>query len=75
MMKYDWRVVEINRLEDMVTLVSSATPTIKRFGAPTPIDRCEVVDDHLLLYCKDGVVWSIKIEDGSRRKLPKPQLI
>jgi len=38
-----WRILDINHQENMVVLVSSASPTIKRFGAPSPIANAKVV--------------------------------
>lgn len=63
-----WRILDINHQENMVVLVSSASPTIKRFGAPSPIANAEVVMEQLHIHCDDGVVWCIQISDGSRKK-------
>lgn len=66
--QHTWRVLDINHQDNMVVLVSSASPTVKRYGAPSSIERAEVVHEHLLIYCEDGVCWSVNIADGSRRK-------
>jgi hypothetical protein len=53
----------------MVVLVSGTSPTVKRYGTPSAIDKAEIVQGHLLVNCEDGVNWSINIADGSRRKV------
>lgn len=64
-----WRILDINHQDNMVVLVSASSPTVKRYGAPSPIERAEVKEDTLCIHCEDGVTWSIQISDGSRRKL------
>ena len=62
-----WRILDINHQDNMVVLVSSDSPTVKRYGTPTAIDKAEIVGDHLIVHC-DDVMRSINIADGSRRK-------
>jgi hypothetical protein len=64
-----WRILDINHQDNMVVLVSASSPTVKHYSAPSTIDRAEVLHDSLNIYCEDGVAWSIRISDGSRRKL------
>jgi hypothetical protein len=64
-----WRILDINHQENMVVLVSGTSPTVKRYGTPSAIDKVEIELGHLIVYCEDGVNWSINIADGSRRKL------
>ena len=63
-----WRILDINHQDNMVVLVSNASPTIKRFGAPSPIANAEVVMEQLHIHCDDGVSWCIQISDGARKK-------
>ena len=65
----DWRILDINHQDNMVVLVSGTSPTVKRYGTPSAIDKAEIVQGHLLVNCEDGVIWSINIADGSRRKV------
>jgi hypothetical protein len=53
----------------MVVLVSSTTPTVKRYGLPNRVEWAEVDGQHLRVYCEALVAWEIKIADGARRKL------
>jgi hypothetical protein len=64
-----WRVLDINHDESMVVLISSTTPTVKRYGVPNRIEWAEVDGQHLRVYCEALVAWEIKIADGARRKL------
>jgi hypothetical protein len=64
-----WRVLDINHDENMVVLVSSTTPTVKRYGVPNRIEWAEVDGGHLRVYCEALVAWEIRIADGARRKL------
>jgi hypothetical protein len=64
----DWRILDINHQDNMV-VVSGSSPTVKRYGAPSAIDKAEIELGHLIVYCEDGVNWSINIADGSRRKV------
>ena len=66
---YVWRILDIDHDKRMVALISSSTPTVKRFGVPNPIQWAEVVDQRLCVYCEDRVAWEIQIADGARRKL------
>lgn len=52
----------------MVVLVSSSTPTIKRYSAVSPIEHALVDDGVLYVHCEDGVNWVIDISNGSRKK-------
>jgi hypothetical protein len=64
-----WKILDINHDENMVVLVSSTTPTVKRYGVPNNIEWAEVDGEHLRVYCEALVAWEIKIADGARRKL------
>ena len=64
-----WRILDINHGENMVVLVSSTTPTVKRYGVPNRIEWAEVAGEHLRVYCEAFVAWEIRIVDGARRKL------
>jgi hypothetical protein len=65
----EWRILDINHDENMVVLVSSTTPTVKRYGVPNRIEWAEVDGEHLRVYCEVLAAWEIKIADGARRKL------
>lgn len=65
----DWRILDINHQDNMVILVTSSKPTVKRYGAPATIDKAEISNDSLMIYCEDGVTWRINISDGARRKV------
>ena len=65
----EWRILDINHQDNMVVLVSGTSPTVKRYGTPSAIDKAEIELGHLIVYCEDGVNWSINIADGSRRKV------
>jgi hypothetical protein len=69
MNKDEWRILDINHDENMVVLVSSTTPTVKRYGVPNRIEWAEVAGEHLRVYCEALVAWEIKIVDGGSRKL------
>ncbi len=69
---HTWRVLDINHQDNMVVLVSSDSPIVKRYGAPNTIAHVEVVMEHLHIQCEDGVCWCINILDGSRRKAKPP---
>ena len=64
-----WRILDINHGENRVVLVSSTTPTVKRYGVPNSIEWAEVAGEHLRVYCEAFVAWEIRIVDGARRKL------
>jgi hypothetical protein len=64
-----WKILDINHDENMVVLVSSTTPTVKRYGVPNNIEWAEVDGEHLRVHCEALVAWEIKIADGARRKL------
>jgi hypothetical protein len=38
MNKDEWQILDINHDENMVVLVSSTTPTVKRYGVPNRIE-------------------------------------
>ena len=69
MNKDEWQILDINHDENMVVLVSSTTPTVKRYGVPNRVEWAEVAGEHLRVYCEALVAWEIKIADGARRKL------
>ena len=62
-------MVGVSEAGDAVLLVSSTTPTVKRYGVPNRIEWAEVAGDHLRVYCEALVAWEIRIVDGARRKL------
>jgi hypothetical protein len=64
-----WQILDINHDENMVVLVSSTNPTVKRYAVPNNIEWAEVAGEHLRVYCDALVAWEIKISDGARRKL------
>ena len=72
MSKDQWRILDINHDEKKVVLVSSTTPTVKRYGVPNNIEWAEVDGDHLRVYCEAMVDWEIKIVNGERRRLRQP---
>jgi hypothetical protein len=65
----EWRILDINHDENKVVLVSSKSPTVKRYAVPNNIEWAEVAGEHLRVYCEALVAWEIKIADGARRKL------
>jgi hypothetical protein len=64
-----WRVLDIDHDKNTVILVSSSTPTVKRYSVPTPIQWAQVDDQVLRVYCETLVLWEIQVSDGARRKL------
>jgi hypothetical protein len=68
----EWRILDINHDEKKVVLVSSTSPTVKRYGVPNKIEWAEVDGQTLRVYCEDLVTWEVNIADGARRKL-RPQ--
>jgi hypothetical protein len=64
-----WKILDINHDENMVVLVSSTSPTVKRYAVPTNIEWAEVDGEHLRVYCEALLGWEIRIADGARRKL------
>jgi len=64
-----WRILDIDHDKNTVILVSSSTPTVKRYSVPTPIQWAEVEEQVLRVYCEDLVTWEIQVSDGARRKL------
>ncbi len=68
----EWRILDIDHEKNMVVLVSSKSPTVKRYGLPNSIEWAEVAGEHLRVYCQTFVAWEIKIADGARRKLRQP---
>ena len=64
-----WRILDINHGENRVVLVSSTTPTVKRYGVPNRIEWAEVAGAHLRVYCEAFVAWEIRITDGARKKI------
>ena len=38
----DWRILDINHQDNMVVLVSGTSPTVKRYGTPSAIDKAEI---------------------------------
>ena len=64
-----WRILDINHGENRVVLVSSTTPTVKRYGVPNSIEWAEVAGEHLRVYCEAFVAWEIRIVDGARKKI------
>lgn len=65
----DWKILDIDHDKRMVVLVSSSTPTVKRYSVPSPIQWAEVNEQVLRVYCEDFVAWEIQVSDGARRKL------
>jgi len=51
----DWRILDINHQDNMVVLVSGSSPTVKRHGTPSAIDKAEILQGNLLVKCEDGV--------------------
>jgi hypothetical protein len=47
-----WQILDINRDENMVVLVSSTTPTVKRYAVPNRIEWAKVAGQHLRVYCE-----------------------
>lgn len=70
---YDWKIMDIDHDKRMVVLVSSSTPTVKRFGVPSAIERAEVNGPVLRIYCEDLVAWEVQVSDGARRKLKQEE--
>ena len=69
MSQNEWQILDINHDENKVVLVSSKSPTVKRYGVPNNIEWAKVDGEHLRVYCESLVTWEIKIANGSRRKL------
>jgi hypothetical protein len=69
MNEHVWQILDIDHDKRMVALISTSSPTVKRFGVPHPIQWAEVLDQVLCIYCEDFVAWHIQISDGARRKL------
>jgi hypothetical protein len=61
-----WQILDINHDENMVVLVSSTTPTVKRYAVPNRIEWAKVNEEHLRVYCEALVAWELKIADGAR---------
>ncbi len=64
-----WRILDIDHDKNTVILVSSSTPTVKRYSVPTLIQWAEVNEQVLRVYCEELVAWEIQVSDGARRKL------
>ena len=69
MNEHMWRILDIDHDKNTVILVSSSTPTVKRYSVPTPIQWAEVDEQVLRVYCEDLVAWESQVSDGARRKL------
>lgn len=69
MNEHMWSILDIDHDKNTVILVSSSTPTVKRYSVPTPIQWAEVNEQVLRVYCEDLVAWEIQVADGARRKL------
>lgn len=66
-----WRIQSIDFKENMVLLESDQNPIIKRFGLPEPVLDAFVDSEFVQVKCVSGIVWQIRIADGSRRKTDK----
>jgi hypothetical protein len=69
MNKNHWRILDIDHDKNTVILVSSSTPTVKRYSVPTPIQWADVDEQVLRVYCEDLAAWEIQVSDGARRRL------
>ena len=72
MNEHMWRILDIDHDKNTVILVSSSTPTVKRYSVPHNIEWAEVDGEQLRVYCEALVAWEIRIMDGARRKLRQP---
>ena len=65
--KNQWRILDINHEEGVVVLVLTDYPNVKRFNVMEGIIRAKIEGNCLIVYCENDYVWSINIDNGSRR--------